>query len=147
MTEGVPMPRMTDDEVFAFIVAQPRTAKLATIRKDGSPHVVPVWVDVDGREIVFTVGEESAKYKMLRRDPRVSICFDDEAPPFSFVSIDGVATLSDDMDEIKHWATRLGGRYMGADRAEQYGTRNAVPGEFLVRVVPTRVVGMSAVAD
>ncbi len=141
------MPRMTDDEVFAFIAEKPRTAKLATIRKDGSPHVVPVWVDVDGREIVFTVGDESAKYKMLRRDPRVSMCFDDEAPPFSFVSIDGVATLSDDVVELTRWAARLGGRYMGAERAEQYGTRNAVPGEFLVRVVPTRVVGMTAVAD
>jgi PPOX class probable F420-dependent enzyme len=139
---------MTHDEWRAFVLAEPaRTAKVATVRKDGRPHVAPVWVDLDGDTVVFTTGEDTLKGRTLRRDPRVSLSFDDERPPFSFVIIDGVAELSDDLDELRHWATRLGGRYMGADQAEAYGQRNAVPGELLVRVTPTNVVAQAAIAD
>lgn len=141
------MPRMTEDEAFAFIADRPRTAKLATVNADGSPHVVPVWVALDGRELLFTVGVESKKHKALVRDPRVALVFDDETPPFSFVLVNGTVELSDDPEALLRWATVIGGRYMGADRAEEYGRRNAVPGEWLVRVTPTKVVGMADVAS
>lgn len=142
------MPAMTNDEAYAFILERPRTAKLGTVRKDGRPHVVPVWVDVDeDRRIVFNAGEESVHLKAMRRDPRVSICFDDETPPFSFVSIAGVASISDDLDEVRSWAARLGGRYMGAEHAEAYGARNGVPGEHLIRVTPDRIVAVRDLAS
>ena len=141
------MPKMTEDEVFAFIAAAPRTAKLATIRKDGSPHVVPVWVALDGHDLVFNAGEDTLKARCMAREPRVSICFDDEDPPFSFVTIDGVATLSDDLDEMLVWASKIGGRYMGEDRAAEFGKRNAVPGELLIRVTPTRMTGFRHMSE
>src|SRR4051812_23095636 len=116
------MPPMSTDDAYEFILQRPRTAKLGTVRKDGRPHVVPVWVDVDDeRRIVFNAGEEWVPLKARRRAPRVSICFDDEPPPFSFVSIAGTAELSDDFTEVREWAARLGGRYMGADQADAYG--------------------------
>ena len=138
---------MTEDEAFAFIAAQPRTGKLAVVRKDGSPHVAPVWVAVDGHELVFNTGRDTLKGKALRRDPRVSMCFDDEAPPFAFVIVAGTVSFDDDPDELLRWATIIGGRYMGADRADEYGRRNAVPEELLVRLTPTKVIGQSGVAD
>ena len=141
------MPGLSRKDALAFIVAAPRTAKLATIKKDGSPHVVPVWVDLDGEQVVFNVGRDSLKAKAMLRDPRVSICFDDETPPFGFVTIAGIASLSNDLDEMLVWATRIGGRYMGAERAEEFGRRNAVPEELLVRVTPTRIVGATAISD
>ncbi len=141
------MPKLTADEALAWVIAEPRTAKLATIKQDGSPHVVPVWIDLDGEQLVFTTGGRSLKARAMRREPRVSMCFDDEAPPFAFVTIAGHASLSNDLDEMLEWATRIGGRYMGADRAEEYGRRNAVPEEYLVRVSPTRIVGATGVAD
>jgi PPOX class probable F420-dependent enzyme len=118
----------------------PRTAKLAVVRADGSPHVAPVWVDLDGDVIVFMTAADTIKGKAIARDPRVSLCWDDERPPFSFLTIAGIADTSADPDEILHWATRIGGRYMGQDRAEEYGRRNAVPPETLIRVTPTRIV-------
>ena len=142
------MPPMSTDEAYEFILERPRTAKLATVRKDGRPHVIPVWVDVDDqRRIVFNAGEESIHLKAMRRDPRVSICFDDETPPFAFVSVAGTAALSSDLAEVREWAARLGGRYMGADRAEAYGERNGVPGEYLIRVTPDRITGFRDLAD
>ena len=64
----------------------------------------------------------------------MSLCWDDERPPFSFVVVAGVARTSTDLDDLLTWATRIAGRYMGADRADEYGRRNAVPPEMVVRV-------------
>ena len=72
---------------------------------------------------------------------------DDDAPPFAFVAIEGTATYSDDLETMRHWATRIAARYMGEDRAEAYGRRNAVPGELLVRVRPTKIVAQRGIAD
>jgi PPOX class probable F420-dependent enzyme len=130
-----------------FLLEHNHTAKVATVRKDGRPHVAPVWFDLDGDTIVFTTGDSSVKAMNIRRDTRVSICVDDETPPFSFMIIEGIATLSDDMQALRFWATRLGGRYMGADQAEAYGERNGVPGELLVRITPTRVTFAKDIAS
>ncbi|MCF2526905.1 PPOX class F420-dependent oxidoreductase [Yinghuangia soli] len=151
------MQRMTPDEILAFLKEGPRTGKLATVRPDGRPHVAPIWFDVDesdpgdgsgiAAELVFNTAETSVKGRNLRNDPRVSLCVDDDRPPFSYVVVEGEARLIDDPAELKLWATRIGGRYMGADRAEQYGERNGVPGELLVRVAIRHVVAHKGVAD
>ena len=131
-----------------FVLATPaRTAKLAVVRTDGSPHVAPIWVDLDGDQVIFMTSAQTIKGKAILRDPRVSLCWDDERPPFSFVTVAGLALTSTEPDELLRWATRIGGRYMGADRAEEYGRRNAVPPEMLVRVTPTRVTAKVDVAN
>lgn len=131
-----------------FVSALPaRTAKLAIVRKDGSPHVAPVWVDLDGDEIVFMTSADTIKGKAILRDGRVSLCWDDEAPPFSFVTVAGTTTTSTDPDDLLRWGTRIAARYMGADQAEAYGRRNAVPPEMVVRVTPTAVSAKVNVAD
>jgi PPOX class probable F420-dependent enzyme len=132
---------MTGSEWKQFAFGKPRTAKLATVRADGAPHVAPVWVALDGDDVVFTTGETTTKAHALRRDPRVALCFDDETPPFSFVLVEGDARISEDADALAEWATRIGGRYMGEERAEEFGRRNAVRGELLVHVHPTRITG------
>jgi PPOX class probable F420-dependent enzyme len=141
------MPReMTVTEVREFLLAGTRTAKLAVVRKDGSPHVAPVWFVLDGDDVLFTTGAKTVKGHALRRDPRVALCVDDERPPFAFVRVTGTAALSEDVDAVRRWATEIGARYMGADRAEEFGARNAVPGELLVRVTPERVTSEADVA-
>ena len=90
---------------------------------------------------------DTLKGKAILRDSRVSLCWDDERPPFSFVTVAGTATVSTDPEDLLYWATRIGGRYMGADRANEYGRRNAVPPEMVVRVTPRKVVAKVNVAD
>jgi PPOX class probable F420-dependent enzyme len=138
---------MSHDEWRAFVLRGTRTAKLATVRANGAPHVAPIWLVLDGDDIIFTTGADTAKGKALRRDPRVFLCVDDESPPFSFVLIDGIAHVSEDVDELVRWATQIGGRYMGADRAEEFGRRNGVAGELLVRVIPTKVLAKTGISD
>jgi PPOX class probable F420-dependent enzyme len=138
---------MSDAERRSFLMEGTRTAKVATTRADGRPHVAPVWFVLDGDDVIFTTGRESVKGKSLQHDPRVSVAVDYEVAPFSFVVIDGVAEISHDLTELARWATALGARYMGADRAEEFGQRNAVPDELLVRVRPSHIVAIAGMAD
>ncbi|NEB93545.1 PPOX class F420-dependent oxidoreductase [Streptomyces bauhiniae] len=139
--------KMTDEEWRAFVSYGTRTGKVATVRADGSPHIAPIWFLLDGDELVFNTGEETVKGRNLARDPRVALCVDDDRPPFSFVVLNGQARLSEDLDEIRRWATRIAARYMGEDRAEEFGARNAVPSELLVKVHIDHVVAVQDLAD
>jgi PPOX class probable F420-dependent enzyme len=138
--------KMTDEEWRAFVSHGTRTGKLSTVRADGSPHVAPIWFLLDGDELVFNTGKETVKGRNLARDGRVALCVDDDRPPFHFVVLNGRARLSEDLTELRHWATRIAARYMGEDRAEEYGARNGVPGELLVRVTVEQVVAVKDLA-
>src|SRR3954454_24505707 len=120
---------MSREEIVAFLATDPpHTAKVATVRADGRPHVAPVWfaVDADG-SVLFTTGRTTVKGKSLTGDPRLALTVDDERPPFAFVMVEGTAEIIEDRDELAKWATVIGGRYMGPERAEEYGRRNGVP--------------------
>lgn len=140
------MKHMSHDQCWDFLVARPRTGKLATVRPDGRPHVVPIWFDRDGDQIVFTTWHESVKAANLRHNARASLCVDDETPPFAYVRVDGTVTFSEEIEELRRWATRIAGRYMGAALAHAYGARNGVPGEWLARLTPAYIYGEANVA-
>lgn len=141
------MPKMTETEWKEFITQGTRTGKLATTRKDGRPHVVPIWFVLDGDELVFNTGAGTVKGRSLARTGQASLCVDDEAPPFSFVTVSGPVTISTDPDELLDSATRIAARYMGEQRAEEFGRRNAVEGELVVRLRAEHVVAVSSLAD
>lgn len=131
-----------------FLLGQARTGKVATVRTDGRPHVVPVWFDLDEETIVFTTWHTTVKANNLRRDPRVSICVDDDRPPFTFIVIEGTAEVTSITgDALIPWATRIASRYMGDDQGAAYGKRNGIAGELLVRVTPTHVIWRKDVAS
>ena len=137
---------MTPDEIHVFLSHGTRTAKLATSGPAGQPHVMPVWFVLDAEELVFTTWGDSVKGRNLRRNPRAAVVVDEEVAPYAFVHIRGHVTLSEDLEELLRFATAIGGRYRGADRAEEFGRRNAVPGELLVRLRPERVIAQADVA-
>ena len=144
----MPYHPMDEAELREFLRSPVRTATVATTRRDGRPHVAPVWYDVDDDgAILFNTGADTVKGRTIRRTGKVALCVQDDQPPFAFVCIDGDAAWTDELPEVRRWAARIGGRYMGADRAVVYGARNGVPGELLVRVTPTRVVGEAELAD
>ena len=131
------MRRMTDEETWRWLAEGNRPAVYASHRDDGRPHAVPTWYAIDGREMVFTTWHTTVKAANLRRDPRVTLVVQDPAPPYDYVSIEGEARLVDDLATCRAISTLLGAKYMGADRAEEFGVRNGVEGE-LVRAVGPR---------
>jgi PPOX class probable F420-dependent enzyme len=102
--------------------------------------VAPVWFVVEGNEIVFNTGRATAKGHAVLQDPPIVLCVDLERPPYAYVQVQGVATVSENPAELVRTATAIGARYMGADRAEEFGRRNGVPGELVVRLAPTKVL-------
>ena len=130
-----------------FLIEQVRTAKLATVREDGRPHVTPVWFVLDDDTLVFTTWHTSVKAVNIRRDGRVCLCVDDEKPPFSYIQIEGTAVMSADSEALEYWSTGIASRYMGEKLADAYGKRNSVEGELLVKVTPTKIVFMKDVAN
>ena len=137
---------MTKDETSAFLLSGTRTGKLAWVSQNGAPHVAPIWFTLDGDDVIFNTHEDSGKAKALAREGRACLLVDLEAPPYAFVKIDATVTFEDDLDRVKAVATEIGGRYMGEDRAEEFGARNGVPGELVVRLTPTKVTALDDVS-
>ncbi|MEU5452044.1 PPOX class F420-dependent oxidoreductase [Streptomyces californicus] len=138
---------MTEDAWRAFLSEGTRTAKVSTVRADGSPHVAPVWFLLDGGSVVFNTGKESVKGRNLARDGRVSLCVDDDRPPYAFAVVNGRAELSEDPGDLLRWATLIARRYVAADAAEEFGRRNGVPAELVVRVRIDKVIALADMAD
>lgn len=138
--------RMTPEQVYEFITSHRLTAHLATVRPDGRPHVAPIWIAVDGTDIVWNTGDSTVKGKNLLRTGYAAISMDDSVPPFNSVRLEGPVTCITDLAEVQHWAAIIGGRYMGEDQAEVFGERNGVPGEMLCRMTPTSISGLFEVA-
>ena len=142
------MPEMSKDEIRNFLLQGTFTGKLGTINKNGTPHVVPIWYTLDDKDnIIFNTGKNSVKAKNIQRDNRVRLCVDDQIPLFSFVTIDGIAEIINNKPiEIFKWAKIIASRYMGSDKAEEYGKRNSSEGELLLKIKPTKVIGQKDLA-
>lgn len=142
------MHKMSDAEWREFVSAGTRTGKLATVRADGRPHVAPIWFLLEGDEIVLNTGAGTVKGRALTQPgARASICVDDETPPFSFVTIEGSVSVSEDPAELLDTATRIAARYMGEELAPGVGERNASPGQLVVRIHVDKVAAVAALAE
>jgi PPOX class probable F420-dependent enzyme len=123
------MPAMNRKEIKKFLMQGTFTGKLATTKKDGSSHIVPIWfvLDVNNNnnarvgekekdvcdDIIFTTSSESVKARNIQRDNRVSICVDDQKPPFSYVVIHGAARIQHcEQTKLFKFATKIAQRYM-----------------------------------
>lgn len=129
-----------------FLLGSARTVGLATVRPDGRPHVALVWFDLDGDEVIFTIRHASVRARNIANDPQVSLCVDEEQPPFALVLIEGEVQAQVNDPDLRYWTTRIAGRYTGEDLAEIYGKRNGAAGELLVRVRPIKTIARKNVA-
>ncbi len=141
------MEEMTPEERREFLLGKPRTAKVATVRPDGTPHIAPVWFTLDGDDVIFTTWHTTVKAHNLAENPHVALVVDDENLPYAYVLIEGEAKVDKRAPDLLDWTTKLARRYMGADLAESYGRRNGVEGEYLVRVHPTKIIANKGIAD
>ena len=151
------MTYMSVKEIKKFLRQGTFTAKIATVKKDGSPHVVPIWFVLDDEQndrkgkkigdIIFTTYEDSLKARNIDRDNRVSVCIDDQTPQYSFVTINGTAKIfNSKKNELHKWATRIAERYMGKNKAEEYGRFNSGENAVLVRIKPTKIIAEKDIA-
>jgi PPOX class probable F420-dependent enzyme len=109
-------PPLSQDKLATFLAGK-RNAILATIKKDGSPQLTPVWYRWDGEQFWVSITKERAKYKNLLRDPRVSVCVDD-AEHFTTVIASGTARLTE--DNLWTDTQKIVERYRGPEQGAAY---------------------------
>nr|WP_042191889.1 PPOX class F420-dependent oxidoreductase [Kibdelosporangium sp. MJ126-NF4]CEL20350.1 Pyridoxamine 5'-phosphate oxidase [Kibdelosporangium sp. MJ126-NF4]CTQ97575.1 Pyridoxamine 5'-phosphate oxidase [Kibdelosporangium sp. MJ126-NF4] len=123
------------DEIRAR-VREPRVWYVATTSEDGSPHVTPMWVDLDGDLVLFNTTVGRVKERNLRRDPRVCLSNADTADPFDRIQIHGHAVRFVTGEQAVRGMDALAGKYLGAERYEWL-----IPGEqrVTISIEPTRI--------
>ncbi len=109
---------------------------VATIREDGTPHVTPVWVDYDGEHVLFNTAAPRAKWKNLKRDPRVTVEVHSLENPYEYVMVSGTAELDENEERANRHIDKMSLKYRGIPKYQNHN-----PGErrVIVRVKPERV--------
>ena len=118
------------------LLGRPVFASLATVAPDGSPQVTPVWIDVDGDDVLFNTADGRAKAVNIRRNPQVGLSvFDPDDPYGGVVSLRGKVTEITTAGADAH-IDAMAKKYMGLD---EYPLRQ--PGEvrLKIRITPERV--------
>ena len=111
-------------------------AKIATLMKDGSPHVTPIWYMYEGSKLFINTTTERVKYRNIRRDPRVSFLIDDGYPYVIFFGRARIAEERDPFKDIETLAIRYTGEEAGRKAArDRYWKQKRVS----IEIIPERV--------
>jgi len=107
---------MTRQEMEEFL-SEAHIARIATVKKDGSPHVAPVWFLWEGGQLVIVTYTDSLKVKNLKRDNRVAVVID-ISDPGKGVIVEGEATVS--KDRVEETTRRVSAKYMKPEELDSY---------------------------
>ncbi len=127
---------MTPAEIEAFL-EPPRVAVLATINRDGSPALNPVWYVYEHGRFCMIVNDSSYYAKNINRDPRITVCVQQEEPPYKAVVAHGPVTAEPDTGGAM--VRRLAIRYFGEAAGNAYADKNTDPGDRLITLTPARL--------
>jgi PPOX class probable F420-dependent enzyme len=117
------------------LVARPVLASLTTLNADGSPQITPLWVEMDGDDLLFNTAEGRIKARNLHRDPRVAVSVVDPDDPYNVVAVQGkVVDITTDGADAH--IDSLAKKYLGVDT---YPMRQEGEVRIKVRVHPERV--------
>ncbi|MGK2878176.1 MAG: PPOX class F420-dependent oxidoreductase [Solirubrobacterales bacterium] len=130
-------PTFSDEQ--KSILDNPNFAHIATLFKDGTPQVNPVWVDRDGDLVRINSAEGRAKVVNLRADPRVTIEVSNSENPYSYVEVRGKVIEFTHESADEH-IDALAKKYMGVD---SYPMRNAEEQRVTIVIEPERITGSS----
>jgi len=109
-------------------------AHLATLMKDGSPQVTPVWCDFDGKHIIVNSAKGRTKDVNMRRNPNVALSVQDPDNPYRYIAVRGKVVDITESGADDH-IDRMAKKYRGVDKYP-----NRAPGEVRViyRILPDR---------
>jgi PPOX class probable F420-dependent enzyme len=110
-------------------------AQLATLRSDGTAHLTPIWIDLEGDRLLVNTRADRVKAKHLQQRADVAVCIVDPADPYRYITVNGLVDSVEEAGAMAHMDS-LAARYL---RVSKYPW--ASPGErrLLFRVRPTRV--------
>lgn len=113
-------------------------AHIATVGEDGAPQVTPVWIDWDGKHVIFNTEKSRAKTKHLERDPRISLSIQDAQNPYRYIEIQGRVVELTEQGAAEH-IDKMAMKYMGK---EKYPFHKPGDVRVIVKIEPQKVMGM-----
>ena len=123
------MAELTQAEIAAYL-AEVHVAHLVTVRRNGRPHVAPVWfVEEDGRALVIA-GANAIKVRNIRRNPVVSLSIATDLRPFQYVVLEGEVQVTD--DDLTSVVERICVRYDGQERGRAFAEELLAGGQTVV---------------
>ncbi|HEY9387704.1 MAG TPA: PPOX class F420-dependent oxidoreductase [Nitrososphaeraceae archaeon] len=130
--------QLTKEEVYQLFNGR-NLAFVSTLSKDGSPHVTPVWADMENDMILINTSEAAAKKRNVSRDPRIAISVVEQYNPYNMVSIKGrvIEQTFDGADEHLH---KLAKKYLGIGK---YYYRQPKHRRVILKVKPEKIMGLS----
>lgn len=102
-------------EQYMDLIKKPAFANLATIMKDGSPHVTPVWFDYDGRHVRINSAKGRVKDRNMRNNPKVALCILDPQNPYRYLEIRGRVSEISETGADEH-IDQLAKKYLNVDK-------------------------------
>jgi PPOX class probable F420-dependent enzyme len=133
------MPSMTQKEIKSFLGGR-HLARLATVRENGAPFVVPVWFDWDGAHF-YVVGRQTASWvKNIQYEPRIALLVDELDPNSPKVVVEGKAKIIG--DKLEDWiqiGRRMVKKYYGSDAGDSYLEGSIDQPRFTIRIIPRRI--------
>ena len=134
---------MSEEEMWKFIETQ-KSVQVATINKDGTPHLVPLWFAIEDGAIILETFTKSQKVKNLERDDRITMLFEDgdSYPELKGVSIRARAELIREEEEVHHlhMAVLLRNTPEIPEDVLDKATRSMVAKKTAIRIRPERVM-------
>ena len=127
---------MNDQDIMASLDA-PYTAVVATISRNGAPHLTPNWYRYDGKVLTLITRTDRLKYFNLPRDHRISVCIYDPPAASNYVVISGTATCND--QDIWDEARRIIARYRAPEEVDDYVARWKTEPRVLITVTPEHI--------
>jgi PPOX class probable F420-dependent enzyme len=129
---GIQMPERT-----RTLIEAKNFGSIATIMPDGSPHVVPVWIDYDAGDVLINTAEGRQKLKNIRHDPRVAMDVVNSENPYEMVALRGRVV------EVTHEGAeahidKLAKKYLGRDT---YPYRQPGEQRVIIRIEPEKISG------
>ncbi|RMI35659.1 PPOX class F420-dependent oxidoreductase [Nocardia stercoris] len=126
-------------ELTKFIDDGKPYATLATVARDGSPHLTVIWLEREDTDLVFSTTVSRVQYKNMVRDPRVTVMLYPPDRPFAYAEVRGTVTITPDPDKVL--PNRLSHKYTGLPYAEFNPASVNDAARVIVRVTPHKIVG------
>ena len=120
-------------------VEKARIARLGTVGSDGGPHIAPVWYRFEDGAFLVLTDRGSQKHRNIERDPRVTLCIDDDRPPYHTVLVHGHAAV--EPSPGPDWRLALAVHYLGDEAGRRYVEQNDSPNGVLLRISAEKVSG------
>lgn len=131
--------RLNSDQINQ-VIKEPNISIVCTLRKDGSPHMTPVWHILYENFVFIVIEQSSVKAKNLRFDERISLCIATETKPQKWVQINGKALLS--KDNIPELVNLMSNNYLGKNEGIEYSKKVLIELDFIVvKILPNNIIG------